>query len=56
MIEHLYATYGGKAAYAKLLLGFKEDPVPAITFPRALNITPVRFYEDWTAWARKKYC
>jgi hypothetical protein len=56
MIEYLYATYGGKSAYAKLLVGFKEDAAPAITFPKVLNVTSVKFYDDWTAWAKKKYC
>lgn len=56
MIEYLYATYGGKDAYAKLLIGFKEDARPAITFPKVLNITSVKFYDDWTVWAKKKYC
>lgn len=56
MIEFLYASYGGKDAYAKLLLGFKENANPKVTMPKVLNVTPEAFYEAWTAAARKKYC
>ncbi|MDO8506862.1 MAG: hypothetical protein Q7S41_04545 [Candidatus Limnocylindria bacterium] len=56
MVEYLYATYGGKDAYRKLALAFKEDAVPANVFPKVLNITSTKFYDDWKAAAKKKYC
>lgn len=56
MIEYLYATYGGADAYRRLLLGFKENANPKVTFPKVLDITSDAFYEGWTAFAKKKYC
>ena len=56
MIEYLYTTYGGKAAYAKMLTAFKDDAVPANVFPKVFNVSSTKFYDDWTAWAKKKYC
>ncbi|MDO8506861.1 MAG: hypothetical protein Q7S41_04540 [Candidatus Limnocylindria bacterium] len=56
MVEYLYATYGGKDTYRKLLLAFKQDAVPANVFPKVLNITSTKFYDDWKAAAKKKYC
>jgi hypothetical protein len=56
MVEYLYATYGGADAYRKLLLAFKEDAVPANVFPKVLNVTSTKFYDDWKAAAKKKYC
>ena len=56
MVEHLYVTYGGKDAYRKLLLAFKEDAVPANVFPKVLNVSAAKFYDDWKTWSKKKYC
>jgi hypothetical protein len=56
MVEYLYATYGGKDAYRKLLVAFKEDAVAANVFPKVLNSTAAKFYDDWKAAAKKKYC
>jgi hypothetical protein len=56
MVEYLYVTYGGKDAYRKLALAFKEDAVPANVFPKVLNVTPTQFYEGWKAASKKKYC
>jgi hypothetical protein len=56
MVEYLYATYGGKEAYRKLALGFKEDARPAVTFPKVLSITPEAFYDGWKSASKKKYC
>jgi len=56
MVEYLYATYGGKDAYRKLALAFKEDAVPANVFPKVLNVTAAKFYDDWKIAAKKKYC
>ena len=56
MVEYLYATYGGKDAYRKLLLAFKDDAVPANVFPKVLNVTSTQFYDGWKAAAKKKYC
>jgi hypothetical protein len=56
MVEYLYATYGGASAYRRLLLAFKEDAVPANVFPKVLNITAAKFYDDWKVAAKKKYC
>jgi hypothetical protein len=56
MVEYLYATYGGKDAYRKLALAFKEDAVPANVFPKVLNVTAAKFYDDWKVAAKKKYC
>lgn len=56
MVEYLYATYGGKDAYRKLLLAFKEDAVPANVFPNVLNVSAAKFYDDWKTWSKKKYC
>ena len=56
MVDYLYATYGGADAYRKLLLGFKDDAVPANVFPKVLNVPSSKFYEDWKVVAKKKYC
>ena len=56
MVEYLYATYGGKDAYRKLALAFKEDAVPANVFPKVLSVTAAKFYDDWKVAAKKKYC
>lgn len=56
MVEYLYAAYGGKDAYRRLALAFKEDAVPANVFPKVFNITAAKFYDDWKAAAKKKYC
>jgi hypothetical protein len=56
MVEYLYTTYGGKDAYRKLLLGFKEDAVPANVFPKILSVSATQFYEGWKAASKKKYC
>lgn len=56
MVEYLYTTYGGKDAYRKLLLGYKESAVSAVTMPKTIGVTPEQFYEGWKASAKKKYC
>ncbi|HZP96811.1 MAG TPA: hypothetical protein VFC31_10805 [Candidatus Limnocylindria bacterium] len=56
MVEYLYATYGGADAYRKLALAFKDDARSAISFPKALNVTPEQFYDGWKAAAKKRYC
>jgi hypothetical protein len=56
MVEYLYATYGGKDAYRKLALAFKEDAVPANVFPKVLNVSSTQFYDAWKVWAKKRYC
>jgi hypothetical protein len=56
MVEYQYATYSGKEGYKKLALAFKEDARPSVAFPKALGITPEKFYDDWKAWAKKKFC
>jgi len=30
--------------------------VPANVFPKVLNISSQKFYDDWKAAAKKKYC
>jgi len=56
MVEYQYANYGGKDGYKKLALAFKDDARPSVAFPAAFGITPEKFYEDWKAAAKKKYC
>ena len=56
MVEYQYAAYGGKEGYKKLLLAFKDDARSSVAFPNALAITPEKFYDDWKAAAKKKYC
>ena len=56
MVEYLYVTYGGMDAYRKLALAFKEDAKPANVFPKVLNVTAAKFYDDWKVAAKKKYC
>jgi hypothetical protein len=56
MVEYLYATYGGADAYRRLLLGFKDDAVPANVFPKVLNVSATKFYDDWKVAAKRKYC
>ncbi|HUQ42746.1 MAG TPA: hypothetical protein VM052_09605 [Candidatus Limnocylindrales bacterium] len=56
MVEYLYATYGGKDGYRKLLLAFKEDAVPANVFPKVLSVSSTAFYDAWKTAAKKKYC
>ena len=56
MVEYLYATYGGKDAYKSLALAFKDDAVPANVFPKVLNISSQKFYDDWKAASKRKYC
>lgn len=56
MVEYLFATYGGKDAYRKLLLAFKEDAAPANVFPKVLSITSAAFYDAWKTEAKRKYC
>ena len=56
MVEYLYLTYGGADAYRKLLLGYKESAVSAVTLPKVINVTPEQFYEGWKAAAKKKFC
>ena len=56
MVEYQYATYGGKDGYKKLALAFKDDARSSVAFPKALGITPEKFYDDWKAASKKKYC
>jgi hypothetical protein len=56
MVEYLYATYGGADAYKRLLVAFKADAVPANVFPQVLQVSSTKFYDDWKAASKKKYC
>jgi hypothetical protein len=56
MVEYLYATYGGADGYRRLLVAFKDDAVPANVFPKVLNVSAAKFYDDWKVAAKKKYC
>jgi hypothetical protein len=56
MVEYLYASYGGKDGYRRLLLAFKDDAVPANVFPKVLNVSAAKFYDDWKVAAKQKYC
>jgi hypothetical protein len=56
MVEYLYTNFGGADAYRKLLLGYKDSAVSAVTMPKVLNITPEQFYEGWKVAAKKKFC
>jgi len=56
MVEYLYATYGGADAYKRLLVAFKADAVPGNVFPQVLSVSSTKFYDDWKAASKKKYC
>ena len=56
MVEYLYLTYGGKDAYRRLLVAFKDDAVAANVFPKVLNVSATKFYDDWKVWATKDIC
>ncbi len=55
MVEYLYATYGPDA-YWDLMKAFKESVEPKHTYEKILRTTTDKFYADWLAWAKKKFC
>ena len=55
MIEYLHVTHG-KGKFWELMLAYKDESSAAVNFQKVLNVTPERFYAEWTAWAKKKYC
>lgn len=55
MVEYLLNTFG-KDRYWDLLDVYVERVEPSFTFPKALSITPEKFYADFLAWAKKDFC
>lgn len=55
MVEYLLKTFG-KDKYWDLLDVYVERVESSFTFPKALGITPQKFYADWLAWAKKDFC
>ncbi|MGH2472140.1 MAG: hypothetical protein ACRDG6_07030 [Candidatus Limnocylindria bacterium] len=55
MIEYVYATYGAES-YWDLVALYKDNPDYRVTYPKIFKVEPDAFYQDWLAFAKRKYC
>jgi hypothetical protein len=55
MVEYLYAGFGADS-YWQFMTAFKSTMDPATVYPEVVHESADRFYADWLAWAKRKYC
>jgi hypothetical protein len=55
LIDYVQATYGPNA-YWDLVALYADNPDYRATYPKIFKVEPDAFYQDWLAFAKKKYC
>jgi hypothetical protein len=55
MIEYMYATHGARA-YWDLVALYKDSVDYRLNYPKVFGVDADVFYQQWLAFAKKKYC